>query len=66
MEYKNNLIPGIDTPGWEQLPPCPFGNLLSGSSITDDEHRYIYCMVVTSATTATFCRYDTINKACLS
>ena len=63
MGYKNNLIPGIDTPGWEQLPPCPFGNLLSGSSITDDEHRYIYCMVVTSTTAATFCRYDTINKA---
>lgn len=47
----------LDRPMWEQLPFAPAAGI-AGTVIADDNERYIYMYIQTSATAAQFWRYD--------
>lgn len=49
----------LDRPMWEQMSFLPAPSGTSGTSIADDDNRFIYVLNVTSATAASFWRYDT-------
>jgi hypothetical protein len=59
MPVLNNNKLMLDRPMWEQLAFHPSVAGTSGSSMCDDGVRYIYWMATSSATVASFWRYDT-------
>lgn len=59
MPVLNNNKLMLDRPMWEQLAFHPTVAGTNGSSMCDDGRRYIYWMATSSATVATFWRYDT-------
>ena len=58
MAIMNNNRPMIDRPMWEQLSFTPAVGI-AGSNFVDDDERYIYYYIQTSATAAQFWRYCT-------
>lgn len=58
MAITNNNRPMIDRPIWEQLSFAPAIGI-AGSNFVDDDERYIYYYIQTSATAAQFWRYCT-------
>lgn len=58
MSITNNNRPMIDRPMWEQLSFAPATGI-AGSNFVDDDERYIYYYIQTSATAAQFWRYCT-------
>ena len=58
MGISNNNKFMLDRPMWEQLPFAPAAGI-AGTVIADDNKRYIYIYIQTSATAAQFWRYDT-------
>ncbi len=58
MAITNNNRPMIDRPMWEQLSFAPATGI-AGSNFVDDDERYIYYYIQTSATAAQFWRYCT-------
>jgi hypothetical protein len=59
MPVTNNNKMMLDRPMWEQVSFLPTTGGIAGSSMTDDEVRYIYWLNVTSTAAANFWRYDT-------
>ena len=56
-KLKNRAIVGLDRIFFEQIEFAKATGV-AGTSITDDGVRFIYAMLATSATAATFWRYD--------
>lgn len=58
MPVTNSNLCSVDLPEWDQLSFAPATGI-AGTNIVDDNKRYIYAYLQTSATAAQFWRYDT-------
>ena len=58
MTVTNQSRPMIDRPTWEQLAWAPVTGV-AGTTVCDDQVRWIYVLFQTSATASQFWRYDT-------